>query len=105
MDCKSLEDVFVKFNMNHPTGYKARSLSVSDVVEVVADEKVKPGFYFCDSIGYQSVAFDPEKTQISDRFCDAIRLIKSMSFWSDPVKPLRWSRSRTPLRSCRAWSG
>lgn len=76
VDCKSLEDVFAKFNMNHPTGYKARSLSVSDVVEVVADEKVKPGFYFCDSIGYQSVAFEPEKTQISDRFCDADKVDK-----------------------------
>jgi hypothetical protein len=58
------------FNRNHPHGYKARSLSVSDVVEVVADEKLKPGFYFCDSIGFQEVEFDPNKTQRSDRFCN-----------------------------------
>jgi hypothetical protein len=42
---------------------------VSDVVEVVADEKLKSGFYFCDSIGFKEVKFDPDKTQRSDRFC------------------------------------
>jgi hypothetical protein len=58
------------FNRSHPQGYKARSLSVSDVVEVVADEKIKPGFYFCDIFGFQKVEFDPGKTQRSERFCN-----------------------------------
>ena len=33
VDCNSLEDVYRKFNIEHPAGYKGRSLSVSDVVE------------------------------------------------------------------------
>ena len=70
VECRSLEDVYAVFNRNHPTGYKARSLSVSDVVEVVDADKVKAGFYFCDSFGFQEVSFEPEKAQMSERFCD-----------------------------------
>lgn len=70
VDCKTLEDVFRKFNNDHPAGYKARSLSVSDVVEVIESDSVKSGFYFCDSFGFKEVSFKPEKTQISERFCD-----------------------------------
>lgn len=70
VDCKTLEDVFRKFNNEHPPGYKARSLSVSDVVEVIESDSVKSGFYFCDSFGFKEVSFEPDKTQISDRFCD-----------------------------------
>ncbi len=70
IQCKTLEDVYVMFNRSHPQGYKARSLSVSDVVEIVADEKLKPGFYFCDSFGFKEVAFEPDKTQKSERYCN-----------------------------------
>ena len=62
VSCKSLEDVFRRFNLEHPADYSGRSLSVSDIVEVVEDEKLMPGFYFCDSVGFEQVAFDPEKT-------------------------------------------
>lgn len=71
VECKALEDVYTMFNRDHPVGYKARSLSISDVIEVVESEKVKPGFYFCDSFGFKEVPFEPEKTQISERFCNA----------------------------------
>ena len=70
VDCKTLEDVFRKFNAEYPMGYKARSLSVSDVVEVIESDSVKSGFYFCDSFGFKEVSFEPNKTQISERFCD-----------------------------------
>ena len=30
-----IEDVFAIFNINHPKGYKDRSMSVSDVLEIV----------------------------------------------------------------------
>lgn len=63
VDCKGLEDVFQMFNINHPEEYRGRSLSVSDVVEVIAAENVEHGFYFCDSIGFDKVAFDPELTR------------------------------------------
>lgn len=70
VECRSLEDVYDVFNHRHPTGYKARSLSVSDVVEVIEAEKVEKGFYFCDSFGFKEVPFEPEKAQKSERFCD-----------------------------------
>ena len=37
VDCTTLEDVFRKFNLEHPPEHMGRSLSVSDIVEVVQD--------------------------------------------------------------------
>ena len=59
--CNGLEGVFRIFNMEHPTDYTARSLSVSDIVEVVQDEKYERGFYFCDSFEFVKVEFHPEQ--------------------------------------------
>ena len=58
--CAGLEDVFRVFNLEHPRGYTGRSLSVSDIVQVVSSTDVAPGFYFCDSFGFQEVSFDLE---------------------------------------------
>lgn len=58
VDCENLEDVYHMFNVNHPQGYKGRSLSVSDVVHVRASPEETPGFYFCDNIGFKAVPFD-----------------------------------------------
>ena len=69
VDCKTLEDVYVMFNRNHPEGYKARSLSKSDVVEIIA-ENGNSEFHYCDSIGYKEVQFEPDKCKISNRFFD-----------------------------------
>ena len=44
VNCDGLEDVFQKFNIDHPSGYKGRSLSVSDIIEVVKPTKSMPGF-------------------------------------------------------------
>lgn len=65
--CKTLEDVYEKFNRHHPEGYEARSLSVSDVVEMIADDGLSE-FNFCDSFGFKKVNFAPDKCEISDRF-------------------------------------
>ena len=63
VDGTSLEDVYEKFNIDKPDDYKARSLSVSDVVEVIESDSVEPGFYFCDSIGFEKIDFDPDKAK------------------------------------------
>ena len=60
VDCKSLEDVYVMFNRNHPSNYKARSLSKSDIVEVI-EQDGSSKFHYCDSIGFKEVEFEPEK--------------------------------------------
>ena len=59
VDCKDPEDVYRKFNLDHPEGYKGRSLSVSDVVETIGEDGTST-FHFCDDIGFKEVAFNPE---------------------------------------------
>lgn len=63
VECSNLEQVYVKFNQAHPAEYHGRSLSVSDIVEVVSAPETEPGFYFCDSIGFQKVSFEPVATK------------------------------------------
>lgn len=58
LDCKFLETIYEKFNLDHPKDYKGRSLSVSDVVEIRESDTLKPGFYFVDSIGFRAITFD-----------------------------------------------
>lgn len=63
VNCDGLEDVFQKFNVDHPDGYSGRSLSVSDVVEITESNDLEPGFYYCDSVGFKTVEFDIEKAE------------------------------------------
>ena len=59
VECEGLEDVFRIFNLNHPEGYKGRSLSVSDVVQVI-DDNGDSTFHFCDTFGFKEISFDPD---------------------------------------------
>ena len=63
VDCKGLKNVYEKFNIDHPDGYIGRSLSVSDIVEVIEAEDVDKGFYYCDNIGFSKVDFEPENAK------------------------------------------
>lgn len=56
---KELSVVFYIFNMAHPQDYRARSLSVSDVIEIV--EASGSTFYYCDTIGFREVLFDTSR--------------------------------------------
>ena len=67
--CKTLEDVYVKFNQHHPRGYKARSLSKSDIVEIIGKDGTSE-FHYCDSFGFKKVDFEPEKAKLSERYLD-----------------------------------
>ncbi len=40
LDCNDLERVFEKFNFEHPEDYRGRSMSVSDIVEVVDSPEI-----------------------------------------------------------------
>lgn len=59
--CRNLEDVFVLFNSSPPEGFRGRTLSVSDIVEVEDAAGITPGCYFCDSVGFKEVPFHPER--------------------------------------------
>lgn len=67
--CKTLEDVYVKFNQHHPRGYKARSLSKSDIVEIIGKDGTSE-FHYCDSFGFKKVDFESEKAKLSERYLD-----------------------------------
>ena len=60
VEASDIEDIYRIFNLEKPNGYKGRFLSVSDVVEVIESEDIKPGFYYCDFIGFKIVPFDPD---------------------------------------------
>lgn len=45
-----LERIYIKFNLNHPSDYRGRSLSVSDLVALE-----DTGTYFCDSFGWKQI--------------------------------------------------
>lgn len=60
VDVSDIEDIYRIFNAEMPAGYEGHSLSVSDVVEIVKSDSIKPGFYYCDSIGFKPVPFNSE---------------------------------------------
>ena len=60
VDCKNLEDVFVKFNTDGHPLHRGHSLSVSDVV------LTEDGAYFCDTIGFKDIDFDESKAHKPD---------------------------------------
>lgn len=57
LNAQNLEDIFRILNCSQPPEYHARSLSVSDVVEIIHSDE-DSHFYFCDSFGFKPVSFD-----------------------------------------------
>ena len=82
VEASGLEDVYRVFNLEHPPEYRGRSLSVSDIVEVIDGGDAEPGFHFCDSFGFQKVDFHPETVRESN--IDTIRVVML-----EPGKPAR----------------
>lgn len=56
VNCFTLEKLYQIFNLEHPAGYKGRSMSVSDVVEIIDGITGKSYFNYCDSFGFQTVS-------------------------------------------------
>lgn len=48
-DIAALEELFCKYNIAHPAGYRGRSLSVSDVV------KLNDKYYYCQPFGWEEI--------------------------------------------------
>lgn len=84
LEAKNLEDIFVKFSVGeerYSPSYMGRSMSVSDVVEVISGGEEEPGFYYCDNLGFEKIMFNPYKTQRLDP-PDSFRVLQI-----DPKKP------------------
>ena len=64
VDAGNIEDIFRIFNIDFPENYKGRSLSVSDVVEIIHAPD-KSTFFYCDTIGFKEIQFEKDKTMIT----------------------------------------
>lgn len=61
-DTNDLEEIYAKFNLNHPANFTGHSLSMSDVVELYDDSSSE--FHYCDRCGFTEIAFQPpQQTQ------------------------------------------
>ena len=45
------DNIYMKFNLNHPADFKGHSLSTSDIV------KIENHYYYCDDYGWVEVKF------------------------------------------------
>ena len=98
VEAKDLEAVYAKFNLDHPAGYTGRSMSVSDVVQVMESNTGKEGFYFCDSIGFKEIPFQPELTKNAlPRTIDVVLV--------EPEKPARAAKITATLEGMQAVVG
>lgn len=52
---EGLDGIFEIFNLYHPENFFGRSLSVSDIVQVIDEPEMENGFYYCDSIGWEKL--------------------------------------------------
>lgn len=50
-----LEEIFSKFNVDHPEHYAASSLSVGDVVALNDPSEARVDYYMCCGLGWQKV--------------------------------------------------
>lgn len=52
-----LEEIYERFNVDHPAGYTGRSLSISDLVEIESE------LYFCDEYRWRQVRWKEENDE------------------------------------------
>lgn len=62
LPAKNLEEAYMLLNTGQfPDGYRGRSLSKSDVCEVITDGQSQ--FFYCDTVGFKQIDFNPSQTQ------------------------------------------
>ena len=62
VDAKNIDDIFYIFNEALPDNFKSRSMSVSDVFELIHSPE-KSTFYYVDSVGFARIPFDRTKVK------------------------------------------
>lgn len=63
VETNDLEELFAKFNLDHPPGYEGHSLSMSDVVELY--DGSGSSFHYVDRSGFREISFqEPEQEQL-----------------------------------------
>lgn len=62
VETNNLEELFAKFNLDHPSGYEGHSLSMSDVVELY--DHSGGSFHYVDRFGFKEVSFQPPEQEL-----------------------------------------
>lgn len=62
VNTNNLEELYIKFNHDHPFGYSGHSLSMSDVLELY--DEASSNFHYVDRFGFQQVDFSPPSQQM-----------------------------------------
>ncbi len=57
LDTNDLEEIYAKFNVEHPEGFTGHSLSMSDVVELY--DEAGSEFHYVDRFGFKQIDFQP----------------------------------------------
>lgn len=92
--CSNLEGVYSLFNTSSPEGHAGHSLSVSDIVKVCYNQPgLEQGFYYCDSVGFKKVGFEPTKA-----FSKLSRQSSSLSEVIDKAEAIKIEQE--PIDSC-----
>ncbi len=62
VETNNLEELFAKFNLDHPPDYEGHSLSMSDVVELY--DASGSNFYYVDRFGFKEISFQPPEQEL-----------------------------------------
>ena len=89
---RQLEDLYVKFNIDHPDDFRGHSMSVSDIVALKVVGEVS--FHYVDSVGFQKL----ENFMKSENYLKNAEMAISL-FPKQSLKRLWFS----PLSTRRIW--
>lgn len=59
IESNDLEEIYTKFNLDHPQGFKGHSLSISDIVELY--DSTSSEYYYVDRFGFKEIDFELEE--------------------------------------------
>jgi hypothetical protein len=62
VETNDLEEIYAKFNLDHPPGYEGHSLSMSDVVELYNDSG--SSFHYVDWLGFREISFRSSEPEL-----------------------------------------
>lgn len=62
VDTNNLEELFSKFNLDHPTNYEGHSLSMSDVIELYNTSG--SSFHYVDRFGFKEISFQTQEQEL-----------------------------------------
>lgn len=86
---ETLEDIYRRFNINHPKDFRGHSLSVGDIVAVKQDGKITA--HFVDSVGFKEVpdfTLSREERKARRTLTDNLPVIAAKGLSSDELDEL-----------------